>query len=142
MRAHLDAGVDPNTPRDDGYLSLKPNPNLAPSLTLPTPNPNLIGFTALMTAAEAGHAEVVTLLRTVAACHVDAKNAYGHAACQSRQDGLLRAGLRWLRARWALWGGAAAPLDPAQTSLLTSRPGRAALCRAERPRCGGGRTAH
>ena len=70
VRAHLDAGVDPNTPRDDG-------------------------FTALMTAAEAGHAEVVTLLRTVAACHVDAKNAYGQAACQSRQDGLLRAGLRW-----------------------------------------------
>ena len=38
------------------------------------------GFTALMTAAEAGHAVVVTLLRTVPTCHVDAKNAYGQAA--------------------------------------------------------------
>lgn len=53
--AHLARGVDPNTTHDDG-------------------------FTPLMTAAEAGHAEVVRLLGDCGQCNPTLSNAYGQTA--------------------------------------------------------------
>eukprot|EP00966_Prymnesium_polylepis_P208840 4838172-Prymnesium_polylepis.1 len=55
VRAHLDRGANPNEVHDDG-------------------------FTPLMTAAEAGHAEAVALLAASPLCALDARNAYGQAA--------------------------------------------------------------